>query len=314
LWVRWTALIIFVLILGTTFVFLGRWQLSRLHQRRAHNTAIRTNEKAPVASFGAVFDRPITHAQEYRRVNVTGTFDASKQVVIRYRSNGGADGYEVVAPLHTSHGHWLLVDRGFIASQKGTIPDSVPAPPSGRVSVTGRARISESGDNDATVPVHGHARLVNSGKIGTWIGHPVADGYLDTTSMHPADSTKFQRIKLPELSDGPHFWYAVQWFMFAGIGATGVVVFIRGDLRDRRANRQQGQTDHQPDRQNQKPKAPASSPSAEGAARKTDEKPPGSHKPAGGSGRRPGRASPQRPVRYGDTQAPPGWEPPTRGK
>ena len=44
----------------------------------------------------------------------------------------------------------------------------------------------------------------------------------------------FQPVALPEISDGPHFWYAVQWFMFTGIGALGVFVFIRGDLRERR--------------------------------------------------------------------------------
>jgi flagellar biosynthesis/type III secretory pathway M-ring protein FliF/YscJ len=43
-------------------------------------------------------------------------------------------------------------------------------------------------------------------------------------------------VLVPELSDGPHFWYAVQWFMFTGIGVLGVVVFIRGDLRARREN------------------------------------------------------------------------------
>ena len=29
----------------------------------------------------------------------------------------------------------------------------------------------------------------------------------------------------------------MQWFMFAGIGVLGIVVFIRSDLRDRRAAR-----------------------------------------------------------------------------
>ena len=42
---------------------------------------------------------------------------------------------------------------------------------------------------------------------------------------------------MPELTSGPHFWYAMQWFMFAGIGILGIVVFIRSDLRDRRTAR-----------------------------------------------------------------------------
>ena len=54
---------------------------------------------------------------------------------------------------------------------------------------------------------------------------------------------------MPELTSGPHFWYAMQWFMFAGIGILGIVVFIRGDLRDRRAAKDRlvtagGEEDH----------------------------------------------------------------------
>ena len=55
--------------------------------------------------------------------------------------------------------------------------------------------------------------------------------------MTPAQSGDFVPVEVPEISEGPHFWYAVQWFMFTGIGIAGVVVFIRGDLRARREGR-----------------------------------------------------------------------------
>ena len=44
-------------------------------------------------------------------------------------------------------------------------------------------------------------------------------------------------IRPPELSEGPHFWYAVQWFMFLSMAVTGLVVFIRGDIVKRRRER-----------------------------------------------------------------------------
>lgn len=351
LWVRWTALIIFVIVLGTTFVFLGRWQLNRLHERRANNSVIRTNVGASVAPLHTVSDQPITQAQEYKRFQVTGTFQASKQLIIRYRDNGGAKGYEVVTPLRTTHGKSVLIDRGFVPTPgKGDIPSSVAPPPSGKVTVVGRARPSESGKRGATVPVDGHARLVNSDKIGKWLGHPVVDGYLDAVSMQPSDTKNFDHIKLPELSDGPHFWYAVQWFMFTGIGITGVVVFIRGDIRERRAA--EGQTP-QPGSEGaaggsqqavepvgnigQAPDAPAGATSGSpgqrraagaGSTSATDSAPSSTveqsprppvddsaehfdaPQPAHRPSRRLRRTKPQRPVRYGDTQAPPGWKPP----
>ena len=102
LWVRWLALVLFVAVLGVAFVNLGEWQLRRLHERRVDNVVIRTNEAAPVADFDQLFSQPITEQQEWRRVRVTGTFDAGRQYVIRYRDNGDDSGYEVVTPLRTS--------------------------------------------------------------------------------------------------------------------------------------------------------------------------------------------------------------------
>ncbi|WP_231920158.1 SURF1 family cytochrome oxidase biogenesis protein [Microlunatus soli] len=238
LWVRWVALALFVAVLGVTFVKLGQWQLRRLDERRAGNVVVRANERAPVAEFSDIFSHPIGAADEWKRVRVTGTFDADRQFVIRYRDNSDDSGYEVVAPLRTSDGRTVLIDRGFIPVDGGQrIAQQAPPPPTGTVTVVGRVRADETGRDSATVPVNGHARLINSGKIGSALGRPVVNGYIDALTMDPADPTTFAPIDLPELNDGPHFWYAVQWFMFTGIGVLGVVVFIRGDLRDRRERR-----------------------------------------------------------------------------
>ena len=55
--------------------------------------------------------------------------------------------------------------------------------------------------------------------------------------VSPPQQAEFQPLELPEISDGPHFWYAMQWFLFALIGLSGLFVFIRGDVKDRRARR-----------------------------------------------------------------------------
>lgn len=236
---RWLALVLFVAFLGVVFVNLGEWQLRRLHERRINNQVVRTNERAPVADFDQVFTHPIGDRDEWRRVRVTGTFDAAHEYVIRYRDNGDASGYEVVTPLRTDSGRTVLIDRGFVAiSGSQQIPNTAPAPPSGPVTIVGRVRQNETGRDSATVPVDGHARSINSDKISADLRTPVANGYIDVITMQPKDTLKAQTIELPELSDGPHFWYAVQWFMFTGMGALGVVVFIRGDLRDRRERRE----------------------------------------------------------------------------
>jgi cytochrome oxidase assembly protein ShyY1 len=234
LWLRWALLIIFVAVLGVVFVTLGEWQLDRLAQRRERNTTTIANEQKPVQPYEQVFTRSITDADQWQRVEARGTFDAEHQFVVRYRSNGGADGYEVVTPLRTATGA-VLVDRGFIPLARGArIPSAAPSPPTGEVTVVGHVRRDEKGRRAAITPVANQMRLINSGAIAAALPYPIASGYIGLLTVQPEQQGGFQPIQLPELSEGPHFWYAVQWFMFTAVAVAGIVVFIRSDLRARR--------------------------------------------------------------------------------
>jgi cytochrome oxidase assembly protein ShyY1 len=238
LWLRWALLIIFVALLGVVFVSLGNWQLDRLAQRKERNATTITNEQKPVQPYEQVFTHPITDADQWQRVEARGTFDADHQFVVRYRSNGGADGYEVLTPLRTASGD-VLVDRGFIPLERGTrIPSVAPAPPTGEVTVVGHVRRNERGRRAATAPAGNQVRLINSDAIAVTLPYEIESGYIGLLTVQPEQQGGFQPIQLPDLSEGPHFWYAVQWFLFTAIGVAGIVVFIRGDLRARREERE----------------------------------------------------------------------------
>jgi cytochrome oxidase assembly protein ShyY1 len=234
--VRWTLLVVFVAILGTVFVNLGQWQLDRLRERKQRNATTIANEQAPVKPAQDVFTRPITDADQWQRVEARGSFDGEHQFLVRYRSNGGTDGYEVVTPLRMAAGT-LLVDRGFVPLAGGAqIPSAAPPPPTGEVDVVGHVRRNEHGRSSATTPANGQVRLINSDALAGALPYPVLNGYLGALTIDPPSPQQggLQPIALPELSQGPHFWYAIQWFMFTGLGIAGIVVFIRGDLKVRR--------------------------------------------------------------------------------
>ena len=238
LWLRWALLIVFVALLGVAFVSLGNWQLDRLAQRKERNATTITNEQKPVQPYEQVFTHPITDADQWQRVEARGTFDADHQFVVRYRSNGGADGYEVLTPLRTASSA-VLVDRGFIPLERGTrIPSVAPAPPTGEVTVVGHVRRNERGRRAATAPAGNQVRLINSDAIAVTLPYEIESGYIGLLTVQPEQQGGFQPIQLPDLSEGPHFWYAVQWFLFTAIGVAGIVVFIRGDLRARREERE----------------------------------------------------------------------------
>ncbi len=237
LWVRWALLVVFVVALAVLFVNLGEWQLRRLSERETRNATTISNEQAPVQPYEQVFTRVIVDADQWQRVTATGTFDGAHQFVVRNRNNGEDRGYEVVTPLRTATGT-VLVDRGFLGVVPGTgIPAVGPPPPSGEVTVIGHVRRNEQGRSGAINPVNGSVRLVNSDALQPAIGYPVANGFISAIEMTPPQPGGFVPVAVPELTSGPHFWYAMQWFMFAGIGILGIVVFIRSDLRDRRTAR-----------------------------------------------------------------------------
>jgi cytochrome oxidase assembly protein ShyY1 len=234
LWLRWALLIAFVAVLGVAFVSLGNWQLDRLAQRKERNATTIANEQKPVQPYEQVFTHPISDADQWQRVEARGSFDADHQFVVRYRSNGGVEGYEVVTPLRTASGA-VLVDRGFVPLERGTrIPSVAPAPPAGEVTVVGHVRRNERGRRAATTPVGNQMRLISSDAITATLPYEIESGYIGLLTVQPEQQGGFQPIQLPELSEGPHFWYAVQWFMFTAIAVAGIVVFIRADLRARR--------------------------------------------------------------------------------
>ncbi|OYO08451.1 SURF1 family cytochrome oxidase biogenesis protein [Enemella evansiae] len=251
LWLRWVALLLFATVMAVTFVNLGEWQLRRLEERREQNRIVVTNDAAPVRDFEQVFTKRITDADQWQRVRVRGTFDTSQQFQVRYRANNSEPGYEIVTPLRTESGQVLLVDRGFIPVPRGQrIPDTLPPAPTGPVEVVGHVRRDEQGKSTAIDPVNNQVRLINSGAIAKALPYPVVNGYLSAITVQPEQTGGLQPLSLPDLGEGPHLSYAIQWFLFTVIGVVGLVVLIRGDIRDRRklrAARERAAADPDPD-------------------------------------------------------------------
>lgn len=234
LWLRWLALAVFVVALAIAFVNLGFWQLARLDQRRAMNSSVIAHENSGPVSFGSVFNHTIVEADQWQRVSVQGTFDPGHQFLVRYRSNGEQSGYEVVTPLQTTTGQWVLIDRGFaVKPNDADYPTTLPAPPSGQVSITGYVRRDEQGGPEAMTPVQpsNTVRLINSAALAATLPYPLVNGFVSVIEITPAQDGGLVPVQPPELTEGNHFSYAIQWFTFAGMAGIGLVVLIRSDVR-----------------------------------------------------------------------------------
>jgi cytochrome oxidase assembly protein ShyY1 len=239
---RWFLFFVIVLLLAYACLLLGQWQWHRLTSTKANNTVIRTNQNAAPTPVDQVLSRGVDppDSDQYKVVSAVGTYDTSHTIIVRYQTHEGNPGVDVVVPLVTSTGTALLVDRGWFAtSNQGlTDPSQVPAPPPGRVTVTGWVR-QDAGGGSAQV-VDASTRAISSSQIQPAIGIPVYGGFVDLTHESPSATTTLIPADPPDLSNGPHFFYALQWWFFGLLALFGFGYLAweeaTGRAEERRAN------------------------------------------------------------------------------
>jgi cytochrome oxidase assembly protein ShyY1 len=219
---RWAVFAVVVLLLTYAAYLLGQWQFHRLHDREATNAQVRTNlraDPAPVAQLLRPGRGPRV-ADEWRRVRATGTYQPDASVVIRYQTRDGNSGADIVTPLRTVEGPLLVVDRGWVATGNvGSDRVDAPAPPAGRVTVTGWVRVDATGD--AATVTDGSARAISSREIARTVAGPVYGGFVDAESETPRPATALVHAELPDLGNGPHFFYGLQWWFFGALAVFG---------------------------------------------------------------------------------------------
>lgn len=230
---RWVAMGVLVAVLIVTFVELGQWQLRRLEERRERNETVVAHENQPVQPYTAVMGGVIDDDDQWYRVSATGQFEP-EQFQVRYRSLNGAYGTEVIGVLATDQGDHLLVNRGFLTREPGQPDGEMPPVMTGTVTVTGYVRRNDRGDENAMTPHEGQIRLVNSEVLGQALGVELVNGFIARIESTPADTSALIPVPPPELNEGSHFSYALQWFSFSVIAVVGLIVLIRADIRDRK--------------------------------------------------------------------------------
>ena len=225
---RWLLFLLAVIVLCYGTWWLGQWQFHRLHSTRNGNAVIRTNEglaPAPVDQVLAV-GRPVPDQADWRRVTATGTYDTKHTITWRYLTNDHSQsGVDEVVPLVTTDGHVLLVDRGWAASADPTsLPPNPPRPPSGQVTVVGWVRQDGTGSSATSITDMG-TRALSSVTAAPAIGHPTSTygGFIDLQSEDGSAAPGLTQVDMPELDDGPHFFYGIQWWFF---GALAIIGFI----------------------------------------------------------------------------------------
>lgn len=203
----------------------AQWQYNRGIDRHQRNFLIEENIASPTISLkNATSDLT---KNEWRTVTTSGSFDEEQTILLRNRYFEGKYGFEFLTLFLSENGQKFWVDRGWVIAGKDalTAPE-IPATPTGSVEISGRLRLDTSLPRGSffALPANG------VGLISKWNAQQevATEGfYLDLLSGSTAELTPKVSAQLPELSDGPHMAYALQWIFFAGLVGYGRILIRR---------------------------------------------------------------------------------------
>lgn len=230
---KWILVHVGVASLVVLMVNLGFWQLRRLDEKRTFNATVTERTIEPVAKLDAVLTTPTRATDvQWRRVSVSGTYDSSGAVTVVNRSQDSTAGVDSLVPLKLDDGRLVLVSRGFVP-----LALAVPPPPSGPVEVTGYLRTTQTrsalGAVDSTDPSATEFQRFDVQLISQRFDGPVVPMWIQLIKESPSPADQWPaRVPLPELTEGPHLSYAIQWFFFSMTAVTAWIVVVRRRLKE----------------------------------------------------------------------------------
>ncbi len=221
------ATTVFALALILLCLWASQWQYSRGVARHHRNFIIASHVDQPITTLDAI--GPDASGAEWRRVAITGSFDPTHQILLRNRYFQGAYGFDLLTLFTDTDKRTFWVDRGWIAPGKSaTTTPALPETSSAIVAITGRIRLEDSlpqGSFFAVSP--GDKNLISKWDAQSKTSGKTEDFYIDLLSASDSAMSPAVPVELPELTDGPHMAYALQWLFFAGLVGYGRLLLRR---------------------------------------------------------------------------------------
>lgn len=251
-----------VLVLLFTYfaiTFLAPWQLNKGERKSEFNHRLEAAVQRDPVGVEQVLPKDGTSAgidKEWTHVRMQGHFLLDAEGLLRNRPINGSPAYHVLTPFRTDAGQTVLVNRGWTMPVNGAEVPTIPNPPVGEVTVTGFVRMSEAkppagpvnaqgftqfmGINTEEIGQTQREKLANSGSDGAQFA-PLTAEYVQldeasVASMNDKDASDatLMAIPLPQLDNGPHLSYGIQWITF-GIAAPAVLIwFAWSEIKERR--------------------------------------------------------------------------------
>jgi len=218
---RWWGINVFVLLAIPFCVFMGSWQLGRFEDRvdshrGASEQAAQSRREAPRPLTELL---PVDKATAGKQTTATGTY--GEQLLVPDRELDGQRGFYVLTLLRTDDGKAVPVARGWLPGTAD--PAKAPAPPSGKVTVTGALQPSENpGENGVSaaggLPA-GQTAAISAASLVNLVPYDVHDAWVTLNEGDsgmravPVAATPDTGLDLKAFQN---LGYTGEWFVFAG--------------------------------------------------------------------------------------------------
>ena len=208
-------------------LFASQWQFARGSDQSQTNKIIAQNlEQPPLDLLDIANLDPV--ANQWRTVKITGNFSQVHQELVRNRYYEGKFGFEVLTLFKSDGGENFWVDRGWVAAgPNAATPPKVTPAIEGKVEITARIR---SENLSRQLQGSFFVTRVEGEKpksIAKLQGVDAKPYYLDLLPSQDGNIEPLTKIELPELTNGPHYAYALQWLAFAALTLIGRVLLFR---------------------------------------------------------------------------------------
>lgn len=242
-----------VLLIVTTCVSLGFWQLARMRQRAAFNLLLTERLTTQAQAWTRLaqqyqLDASVRepHAAAYRRAAIAGRYDTAREFLLHPRSRDGQPGFDLITPLIFAEGRAVLVDRGWIPLALDTPPFTPALPSADYVELEGFILPEQDPatrglrPRDPAEGVLQRSYYVDVDRLQGQFPYQLEPAYLLLAKQEPPQQPSevgvvFPVMPLAPVPDaGPHLSYALQWFSFATIGIVGYILLLRVRSREQK--------------------------------------------------------------------------------
>lgn len=217
-------------VLMAAFIALGTWQVQRLFWKLDLIARVDARVHAEPLAAPIPADWPGISADndEYRRVTTAGTFAHDKEVLVQAVTDRGA-GFWVLTPLVSDDHTTILINRGFVPSDRRDVSERADGQILGPVRITGLLRMTEpdGGFLRSNDPAAGRWYSRDVGAIAKAKGLTnVAPYFIDADATPNPGGLPVGGLTVIGFRNS-HLVYAATWYVLAVMSAAGIVIVHR---------------------------------------------------------------------------------------